>query len=299
MFRKLFQESGLSLDRLHTFCLVAGAGGVTRAAGGDTTKQSQFSRQVKELETYFGVELIRRNGRGLVLTAAGKQLVGIIREHLTALMDFKSECNKQPFKITLAAGDSLMCWLILPRLAQLKKRLADTTFVLLNLKSAEILNRLKDGTIDFGVVRESGISSPLKASPIGTLSHSLFVSQRSNALCDIEKILREFPVATLEGDGLFRRELTTAFHKSGSGLNVQLECSSFPLIARALKNHNAAAILPSIARCEFSDGSVAEIKTPLLKRFDRRIVVAWNSRISRIRAVVDKARIVISQEFKF
>jgi DNA-binding transcriptional LysR family regulator len=214
-------------------------------------------------------------------------------------VDFKSECNKQPLEITLAGGDSLMYWVILPQLARLKKRLPDTNFALLNLKSAEILNRLKEGTIDFGVLRESGISSPLKASPLGTMSHSLFVSQRSNAPCEVERILCEFPVATLEGDGSFRRELTTAFHKSGSGLNVQLECSSFPLIARALKNHKAAAILPSIARCEFGDGSVAEIKSPLLKRFDRRIVLAWNTRVSRIRAVVEKARPVISEEIKF
>ncbi|HEY3853396.1 MAG TPA: LysR family transcriptional regulator [Verrucomicrobiae bacterium] len=299
MFRNLFQESGLSLERLHTFCLVAGAGGVTRAAGGDPTKQSQFSRQIKELEAYFGVELIRRNGRGLVLTGAGKQLAGIVHEHLTALTDFKSECDKRPFKITMAGGDSLMYWVILPRLARLKKRLPNTIFGLLNLKTAEILNRLKDGTIDFGVVRESGISSPLKASLLGIMSHSLFVSQQSNASSDVEKILCEFPVATLEGDGSFRRELTTAFYKHTCGLNIQLECSSFPLIARALKSHKAAAILPNIARCEFGDGSVVEIKTPLLKRFDRRIVLAWNIRNSRIRAVVEKARLAISEEIKF
>jgi DNA-binding transcriptional LysR family regulator len=299
MFQKLFQETGLSLERLHTFCLVAESGGVTRAAGGDPNAQSQFSRQIKELEAYFGVELIRRNGRGLLLTAAGNQLAEIVREHFTALIDFKADCDQQPRKITIGAGDSLMHWLILPRLEVIKNRLPNTVFALLNLKSTEILNRLKDGTIDFGIVRESGFGSPLKSSPVGTISHSFFVPQRSNVSTDLKQLLAQYPVATLEGDGSFRRELIAAFQGRGSRLNVQLECSSFPLIARALKCNKVAAILPGIAKCEFTDGSVAEIKTPLLKRFDRRIVLAWNTRISRIRSVVETTRPVIAEELRF
>ena len=299
MFQKLFHESGLSLERLHTFCLVAESGGVTRAAGGDPNAQSQFSRQIKELETYFGVELIQRSGRGLVLTPAGKQLAAIIREHLAALTDFKAECAKQPLKIKIAAGDSLMHWLILPRLERLKKQLPNTAFVFLNLKSAEILKRLKDGTIDLGLVREGGFFPPLKTSPLGIISHSLFVSQKSSPSNDVKKILRELPVVALEGDGSFRRELNAAFHKGGIRLDVQLECSSFPLIARALKNHKAAAILPNIAKCEFNDELVAEIKTPMLKQFDRRIVLAWNTRVSRLRPIVDKARLVAALEMRF
>ena len=115
----------------------------------------------------------------------------------------------------------------------------------------------------------------------------------------MKKILGEFPVATLEGGGSFRRELTAAFQKGGLPLNIQLECSSFPLIARALKNHKTVAILPSIAKCEFGDDLVTEIKTPLLKRFDRRIVLAWNVRVSRMRSVVEKAHLVLAEEMKF
>lgn len=299
MFRKLFQQSGLSLERLHTFCLVAESGGVTRAAGGDPNTQSLFSRQIKELEEYFGVELVRRSGRGLVVTDTGKQLAIIIREHLAALTDFKADCDKRPLKLTIAAGDSLMHWLLLPRLDRLKKRLPNVVFVFLNLTSAEIAKRLFEGTIDFGLVRDSGFSSPVKTSPLGTMSHSLFVPQRSTPSADVKKVLGEFPIATLEGNGSFRRELATAFQKSGLHLNIGLECSSFPLVARALSSHKMAAILPSIAKCEFDADLVNEIKTPLLKRFDRRIVLAWNIRVSRIRSIVEKARHVIAEEIKF
>jgi len=299
MFRELFQQSGLSLDRLHTFCLVAQAGGVTRAAGGDPNTQSLFSRQIKELEEYFGVELVRRSGRGVVLTKAGEHLFIIAREHLAALADFKAECNQAPLKLTIAAGDSLVQWLLLPKLDRLKRRLPNVSFVFLNLKSAEITKRLIEGSIDFGLVRDSGFSAPLKAIALGTLRHALFVAQSPDGSGDLKQILSKFPVATLEGDGVFRSELTAAFKRRGLRLEIQVECSSFPLVARALKTHTAVAVLPTLANSELEAGLFAMISARMLKRFDRKIVLAWNSRVSRIRSVVEKAKTVIAEEMRF
>lgn len=71
MFMELLQQGRLALDRLLSFCLVAQADGVTRAAKGDPARPSLFTRQIKELEEFFGTELIRRKGRGIVLTGAG------------------------------------------------------------------------------------------------------------------------------------------------------------------------------------------------------------------------------------
>ena len=67
-FARLFTVSGLSLDRLRTFLRVAEAGNLAKAAKGDTTRQSQFSRQIKELEAFFGVALTRRVGRRIEIT---------------------------------------------------------------------------------------------------------------------------------------------------------------------------------------------------------------------------------------
>src|SRR5688572_15928996 len=116
MFGDLLSQSGLSLERLHSFCLVAEVGGVTRAAKGDPAKQSLYSRQIKELEEFFGAELMRRKGRGIVLTAAGQRLHSVSREQFAALNDFKIECQGQPLEIVIGAGESIIQWLFLPRL---------------------------------------------------------------------------------------------------------------------------------------------------------------------------------------
>jgi DNA-binding transcriptional LysR family regulator len=55
---------GLSLDRLETLSQVLAGGGISRAAGGDANRQSQFSRQIAELEGWFGVALVLMEGGG-------------------------------------------------------------------------------------------------------------------------------------------------------------------------------------------------------------------------------------------
>lgn len=103
------------MDRLQNLCRVAESGGVTEAAGGDSTWQSLFSRQIKELEEFFGVELFRRSGRGVTLTSAGQTLDRIVRECFAALADFKMECQGQPVGLSVGAGETLIQWLILAR----------------------------------------------------------------------------------------------------------------------------------------------------------------------------------------
>ena len=60
MFEKLFAQSGLSLERMKAFAEIVEAGGITAASGDDSNRQSQLSRQLKELERYFGAELLKR-----------------------------------------------------------------------------------------------------------------------------------------------------------------------------------------------------------------------------------------------
>src|SRR5215468_3942148 len=105
----IFSRTGLSLERLRTFCLVAdAAGSIAVAAGRNAVKQSQFSRQIKELEQHFEVELVRRAGKTLVLTAAGLALARVAREQLGALEDYERACRKVPITFSLGAGDTLV-----------------------------------------------------------------------------------------------------------------------------------------------------------------------------------------------
>jgi len=293
MFAELLSKGGLSLDRLQSFCQVAEARGVTKAAKGDPARQSQFSRQIKELEEFFGVELARRKGRGVALTAAGERLHLLAREQLLALSDFKKASAGQAVELTLAAGDSLIQWVLLPRLRAIREELPNVTLRVLNLPTAEIAARLRDGTVHLGLVRRGSVAHQVKSSPLGTMTFSLFVPAQlqpsANTKTVTANVLGGLPLATLEGTGQFRQELERLCQRHKVALSVQLELSSFPLVSGALRTGGFAAVLPSIARAELAGTGIVELKADFLRSLSREIVLAWNPRLARIRAALEKA----------
>src|SRR5947209_7859468 len=119
MYENLFAQSGLSLERLKTFREIVAAGGITAAAGDDPNRQSQYSRQLKELEKYFGAELLKRGRGPAELTEAGQRLYEIIGHTLSALEEFRLTCAGQPVELRIGAGESVIQWLLLPRLPAL------------------------------------------------------------------------------------------------------------------------------------------------------------------------------------
>jgi DNA-binding transcriptional LysR family regulator len=77
--RSFSEQKGLSLDRLQTLCLVAEKGGVMAAARGNPNRQSLYSRQLRELEGYFGAPLIDRSRTPHSLTDLGRQVERMAR----------------------------------------------------------------------------------------------------------------------------------------------------------------------------------------------------------------------------
>lgn len=298
MFAELLSEGGLSLERLRSFCLVAQAGGVTKAAKGDGAKQSLFSRQIKELEEFFGAELMRRKGRGIELTAAGGRLNVVARECFTALLDFKSGCQGLPVEVVIGAGESVLDWVLLPRLGEVRARLPNMRLKFLNLATSEVVRRLAEGVIDFGVVRKDAVARPLRCAPLGVIGYSLFVPAGLGAAGAGARALEGLPLATLEGEGSFRRELAAMARKNRVALKIEAECASFPLVARAVATGCMAGILPSVAAVDVARLGAREVKLGVLGGLRREMCLAWSPRGLRIRPALEKASEVLALAFR-
>src|SRR3954468_11127329 len=159
----LLSKGGLSLDRLHNFCLIAEAGGLTKAAEGDPGRLSLYSRQIRELEEFFGVELKRRHGKGIVITEAGRRLAQLTRAHLLGLEDFQREARQMPKRLSIAAGNSILEWTLIPKLADVRAALPGTTLEFFSERTSTTIAKLVDMTLDIGLVRENAVVPPLKA----------------------------------------------------------------------------------------------------------------------------------------
>lgn len=74
----------MDLKKLRSFIRVAEQSSFSQAAQTLDQSQSMVSRQVRQLELELGKTLLKRNGRGVTLTAEGRQLLehgkGILRQ---------------------------------------------------------------------------------------------------------------------------------------------------------------------------------------------------------------------------
>lgn len=292
MDQNLFSKSGLSLERLKTFAEIAEAQGFTAAARGEPTRQSQFSRQLRELEEFFGVELVNcRRGR-FALTRAGRALHKLVRGQLAALEELRQICVSQPVEISLAAGESLLQWLVLPRLSRVREKLPDIVWTLQNLQTSEIVERLTDGRADLGIVRQDAVPKSLRGVSIGTLEFALFIPKvlaRAASASDVSNLLARLPLAVLEGHSRINEALEAVARKADVCLNIQLRCSSLTQVAEAVNRQGFAALLPTLARQALAPGKVERRAFPAAATWNRPLVLAWNPRQAAIRPMLERA----------
>ncbi len=275
-------RTGLSLERLRSFLEVVKGGGMAHADG--NRSPSQLSRQVRELEDAFGCALIERRGRGIVVTAAGHQLAQIVRESFKGLEDFALEQKSAALPFTLGAGDSLLHWLVVPRIGHAIPRHLRATATLVSLSSGDVVERLLDAQLDVGIVRGSVVRTPLRKRSLGVLRYALYAPKRllGELSRDPAELLATLPLAVQRSEPALNAGLLALAKKHG-GPQIALECETFPQACRALLGGSCAALLPTIARVDLPPEKFAEVTLPGLTRLDTTLHLAWHPRAERTR----------------
>jgi DNA-binding transcriptional LysR family regulator len=289
MNSELFSTGGLSFDRLQAFVLVAQAGGFTKAAGGDSTKQPLLSRQIKELEAFFGVELLRRMGRCVKLTESGEELYRLTRDTFGALADFKAAIGETPPTLCIGAGDSVIHWMILPSLAAMREKMPNVHLKLVNLPTQVIAERVESGELEFGIIRKDAVTNRLVGEDLGSMGFGLFVPNRvflGKERSSWQAILGHCPIAALEGAGDHRQVLQNAANQHNLKLKIEVECSSFPAVAKAMVHSSLGGILPLAAASELPPRQFTRLEVPWMSRLARKMNLVWSPRTVSMRSRV-------------
>lgn len=285
----LFSKSGLSLDRLKSFCLVAETESFTKAARGDSNRQTQFSRQIKDLEHFFGTDLFQRKGRTVTLSTTGRELYTLVSEYFSALEDFHERCSGELGSYTIGAGESIIQWKLIPRLAEIKDCFQKADVAFKNLRTRTIIEGINKGSIDFGIIRKSALTSGLESAGIGSLNFALFLSKEAAIKTDDEAaLLSQLPLATMEGEGGYQTFIEDLPSKHGIMLRKSVSCSSFPMMAKTLKVLGIAAILPEIAKEELTSNEFEMRKLDSLRKLKRELCICWNKRRAKMSPILEK-----------
>ena len=290
MFDHLINQTGISLERLAALCEIAEAGSIGAATAGNANRQSQFSRQVAELETFFGRELLDRRARPFRLNDAGRELAQLARMSLGGLEDFLARGRGMTTRLIVGAGESLIQWHLLP--AALKAQGEGTVFVFKNLDTSRIVEGLQSGQLDLGLVRQNAIPEGFRSGGHFHYRYRLFIPKRlmSKRLVKPGAVLAELPLALMEGRGELRGVIEGLAQKAGHELCITMECSSYPQIATAVASGLCAGLLPEFAGRYLPASVVVHDFGPAVERqLTRKVSLVWTARTAAMKPMVARA----------
>lgn len=125
------------------------------AARDSFVSQPALSAQIRELEAKLGVDLFERQISGTTLTAAGAEVVARAREILGAVTELAqlaaAHSGTIAGELRLAAIPTLAPYLLPTVVDAFRARWPDSTVVLEELRSDELLSALESGDIDIGL----------------------------------------------------------------------------------------------------------------------------------------------------
>lgn len=219
------------------FYYVAKLGSFTKAADATFRTQSALSQQIKSLEQELGCQLLERIGRRkLRLTSAGQRFFNFSETSLKRYQSLTEELNElkglQKGQLRMAAPFTTLYHLVPSALKTYITQFPNVELTILDRSQHHILELVKNGDIDFGLVLESNVPKDLTSlrwNKVRTVlmtpqDHSLTKAKRIT-LKQIGKYPLILPPLSLK----YRSNLEERFQKLGIDCHVIMESSNVEL----------------------------------------------------------------------
>lgn len=146
----------MNLRALEYFVAVADHRHFGRAAEACHVSQPTLSMQIKKLETQLGVQLLERNPQGVTLTATGALVLERARTVLRDIDDIVAVAQEEadPQRATLRIGlfPTLAPYLLPHVVPTIRQQYPDLELLLTEAKTEEIVDLLRRGDLDAGVL---------------------------------------------------------------------------------------------------------------------------------------------------
>jgi LysR family nitrogen assimilation transcriptional regulator len=160
----------MELKQLGFFLGVAESGSFSKAAVRLSVAQPILSRQIKLLEEELGVELLYRNGRGVVLSEAGKMLETYAHNIVNLVEQAQSEIgtlrSMPQGRVAIAMPPSIGWMLTGPLVLRCREAFPNIILHLVEGFSGHVAEWLSTGQIDIGIVYQAPRRPTLATEPL-------------------------------------------------------------------------------------------------------------------------------------
>ena len=175
---------------------------------------------------------------------------------------------------------------MIPTIAALRRPSGNFRFALQNLGTEEILSRLADQRLDFGLIARRGSLSGLSSKSVCRVRHIIVVPDQIGArrgMLTLREALLGCPHAHLIGDSALRHSLEEIARSLGGHFDPELQCDSVSQCVAAVGTGRFAAVLP---RWSWDTGTPLPhliCEDAMLDKLDQELALVWNPRLIKMR----------------
>jgi LysR family nitrogen assimilation transcriptional regulator len=270
----------MEFRHLRSFLEIARTGSFSRAASTLAIAQPALSRQIRELEQDLKTPLFHRNGRGVILTAAGEIFLGHAQEIIDRLTRAENEIaafqGELQGTITLGLPPSVGMVLLKPLITRLNEQFPRIVLRAREGFSVSVSEWLHTGQADLAIVYGATGTGAV-------LSETLLVEElvlvhhpdlRDNHIPIKGNELSSIPLVLAARPNSLRLLVERRMADFGHSLNIRYEVESMPTIKELVAEGTVATILPygGVMR-EVAEGTL-QISSIILPHITRSMALA-------------------------
>jgi DNA-binding transcriptional LysR family regulator len=244
----------LSLQQIRCFCAAVELGSFTAAAEALRVSQPAVAEQIRKLEHALGADLFVRAGRGVVLTAAGRAFAEHAARSLRAVEDAADSVSEltalRSGTVALGVFGEPSAWQVDQLVAAFMRRHPDVSVRLVGRNSSAVVERIRRGELEAGVVLLPIDSDKVDVRPV-VRDEVLYVSadpERTRQPATIERLaatpLVFYDAESADNDPI-RRQLAERAQALGIRLQPKVEVELKDMALRLVAAGIGDTYLPS------------------------------------------------------
>jgi LysR family transcriptional regulator, nitrogen assimilation regulatory protein len=274
--------SSMDLRQLRTFQSVAELGSLSKASDHLHVAEPALSRQIKLLEHELKTTLFIRNGRGMILTDAGRLLMtrtaGLVRQVAQIKDDIISLAGSPSGSVALGIVPTASS-VLAGRLAQrVSQELPGVALRLVESYGGHLVDWLHRGEIDLSIIYGQPADLHLHVEPLAC-DELVIVGPPGSGLEEKSRgalswLAGQRLLLPSKSHGL-RQLLERAAERKGLQLTVMTEADSFRALIQMVERGLGYSVLPPSAIVHERAQNLLEAVTLQQPRVVRNLVLAW------------------------
>lgn len=225
------------------------------------------SRQIENLEDYFGTPLVERSARGVTLTAAGELLAAragrTLREleHVQQLIEDLKGLERG--RVTIFANGAIVASLLTPALAEFSKTYPSIRFEVMITSARQAVEAVNSARADMALTLFAPQMTEAKVIARSEITYEVIASSRHALAGRKEVTLRELArhsLALPETSFGFRQAFDAAAERQGLTFEPAFTVSALEMLKELVLSDMAATLLPRLSvRRELEAGTLTAI----------------------------------------